>query len=307
MSLRTIANSQQRQNLLDLQQTKERMALNQMRITSGKRLTRPGDDPTAAALILDFGTSIKANNQFVKQADSALSFLTTTENVVTSAIDANMRLLELATQGTGAATAGARSAIISELDGIRANLLSMANTKSEGKFIFGGTQTQPTAANPLPFNDAAPPAAPTYVGNSGTISLDVTDTTSVVTNIPGDQVFLGTGGPAGSNIFQAVSDLRAALVANNVAGVQTAAGNLRTSLDFLTKVQTDLGGRQSSLFNLQDMLSSFNVSLQDLQNHQQDTDYPTAMTELATDQTIQSATLSAMARTAKTNLFDYLA
>lgn len=306
MSIRTVATSLQRQNLLDLERTKERMALNSMRISSGKRLTSPGDDPTAAALILDFGTSIDANTQFVKQADAALSFLSTAENVVSSAIDGNMRLQELATQGQGSISAGARSAIIAELDGIRANMVSLANTQNQGKFIFGGTQTLATAANPLPFNDAASPAAPTYVGNSGIIRLDVTATTSVATNIPGDQVFLGAGGPAGSNFFQAITDLRAALVGNNVAGMQTAAGELNTSMTFLTQVQTDLGGRQASLTSLKDMLSGFNLNLQDLQNNQEDTDYAKAITEYTSDQTVQSATLSTMAKTSKTNLFDYL-
>ncbi len=302
MSLRTPSTTQSRQALLDLQRTKERLALNQTRITSGKRLTRPGDDPTAAALILDFGNSIQANTQFIKQADSALSFLTSSEDVVTAAIDSNMRLQELAQQGLNATNTGTSSAIISELDGIRANLLSLANTKDQGKYLFAGTRTQT-----VPFVDAAPPAAPTWAGNSGTISLDVSASTSVATNIPGDQVFLGVGGPAGSNFFQAITDLRAALlVPNNAAGIQAAANDLSTSLDFLSKVRTDLGGRQSSLLSLKDMLSEFNLNLQDLQNTQQDTDYPQAMTEFTSDTTIQSAALSAMAKTNKANLFDYL-
>lgn len=303
MSLRTTSNIQQRQSLLDLQRTSERLAMNEARIASGKRLTNPGDDPTAAASILDLGNSIQANTQFIKQADSALSFLSSSEDVVGAAIDANMRLQELAQQGLNSASAGTSSAIVSELDGIRANLLSLANTKDQGKYLFAGTLTQTT-----PFVDAAPPAAPTYVGNSGAISLEVSASTSVATNIPGDQVFLGVGGPAGSNFFQAITDLRAALlIPNNAVGIQAAAKDLGTSLDFLSKVRTDLGGRQSSLLGLKDMLSNFNLSLQDLQNSQQDTDYPKAAVEYASDQTVQSATLSTMAKSNKTNLFDYLA
>ena len=302
MSLRTTSGIQQRQSLLDLQRTSERLSMNETRISSGKRLTNPGDDPTAAASILDLGNSIEANTQFIKQANAAGAYLTSAEDVVSAAINANMRLQELAQQGLSTASAGTSSAIIPELDGIRANLLSLANTKDQGKYLFAGTATQT-----IPFVDGAPPAPPTYVGNSGTISLDVSATTSVATNIPGDQVFLGAGGPAGSNFFQAITDLRAALTANNAAGIQTAAGELTTSLNFLTKAQTDIGGRQSSLLSLKDMLSGFNLSLQDLQNNQQDTDYAKAAVEYASDQTMQSATLSVLAKSSKTNLFDFLA
>lgn len=301
MSLRTTSNIQQRQSLLDLQRTSERLAMNESQISTGKRLTKPGDDPTAAALILDFGNSIQANTQYVKQADSALSFLTSSEDVVTAAIDLNQRLQELAQQGLNSVSAGTSSAIVAELDGIRTNLLSLANTKDQGKYLFAGTATQTT-----PFVDAAPPAAPTYAGNSGSISLDVAASTSVATNIPGDQVFLGVGGPAGSNFFQAITDLRAAVIANNVPQIQTAAGELTTSMNFLSNVRTNLGGRQSSLNGLKDMLSTFNLSLQDMQNTQQDTDYPAAMVQYTSDSTVQAVTLSAMAKSSKTNLFDYL-
>ena len=72
MTLRTPSTTQSRQALLDLARTNERLAQNQNRATSGNRLTSPGDDPTAAATILSFGNSIQANNQFVRQVDSAI-------------------------------------------------------------------------------------------------------------------------------------------------------------------------------------------------------------------------------------------
>ncbi|MCX6546734.1 MAG: flagellin [Acidobacteria bacterium] len=69
----------------------------------------------------------------------------------------------------------------------------------------------------------------------------------------------------------------------------------------------ELGGRQAGLQSLQTSLGAFNASLQALQTDQQATDYPTAMTEYTSDETMQSVTLSVMARTNKVNLFDYLA
>lgn len=302
MSFRTPSTIQNRQTLLDLGRTKERLAQNSTRISSGKRLTSPGDDPAAAALILDFGNSIQANTQFIKQADSALGFLKTSEDVVSAAVDHNMRLQELAQQGLAASnTAASRAAIVAEVDGIRANLLALANTKEQGKYIFAGTQTQT-----VPFTDGAPPAPPTWNGSAGAINLDVTASTSVATNVSGDSVFLGAGGPPNASIFQAIQDLRDGLTGNSATQIQTAIDHLSTALDHLTQIRTDLGGRQAGLLALQGNLSGFNLTLQDLQNAQQDTDYPQAVTEYTNDTTIQSATLSAMAKANKANLFDYL-
>lgn len=302
MSFRTPSTIQNRQTLLDLARTKERISLNSTRISSGKRLTSPGDDPAAAALILDFGNSIQANTQFIKQADSALGFLKTSEDVVSASVDYTMRLQELAQQGLGSTnTAASRAAIVAEVDGIRANLLGLANTKNQGKYIFAGTQTQT-----VPFVDGAPPAPPTWNGLAGAINLDVTATTSVTTNVSGDSVFLGAGGPPNASLFQAIQDLHDGLAGNSVAQIQTAADHLSTALDHLTQIRTDLGGRQAGLQDLQSTLSGFNLTLQDLQDTQQATDYPKAMTEYTNDTTVQSVTLSTMAKANKTNLFDYL-
>jgi len=304
MSFRTASSTQNRQTLLDLQRTEERLGLNQTRIATGKRITNPGDDPAASALILDFSNSIEANNQYVKQADSAISFLTSAEGAVTSAIDSNTRLQELAQQGLASSgSAGARSAIISEIDSIRTNLLAMANTQDQGKYIFAGAQTQT-----VPFVDAAPPASPNYVGDEGSIKLNVTAAGSVVTNVPGDRVFFGAGGRLSStDVFQAIADLRAGLSSNNLVQIQTAADHFKSVLDNLNQVQADLGGRQAGLLALKDTLTGFNVSLQGMQSAQEDTNYPQAMTQFSSDQTMQSATLSALAKTTRTNLFDYLA
>jgi flagellar hook-associated protein 3 FlgL len=301
MSIRTPSTTQSRQALLDLERTKERLSLNQTRISTGSRITRPGDDPAAAAAILNFGDSIQANTQFVRQADSAIGFLTSSEDVVSSAINSVERLQELTQTGSASSSA--------EVDSIRTNLLSLANTQSQGKYLFSGTQTQGTAAHPLPFEDAAPPAGPVnYWGNSGSISLSVTGTATVSTNVPGDSVFFGAGGQGSTtDLFKAVTDLRDGLATGNTALVNTASANLQNCLDNLNKVRTDLGSRQSGLLDLKDTLSGFNITLEGLQNTQQDTDYAKAATEYSNDQTIQSASLSVLAKSNKTNLFDYLA
>lgn len=304
MSFRTPSTTPQRQALLDLERTKTRIAQNQERISSGKRITGPGDDPTAAALILDFENSIQANTQFIKQADSALSFLISSEDAVSATIDQTMRLQELASQGSNSVYGAAgRAAMAKEVDGIRNILLSLANTKEQGKYLFAGTQTQTK-----PFTDTAPPAGPiTYAGDAGAIILDVTANTSVSTNVAGSTAFFGTGGQGSpTDILQAVTDLRDGLATNNTTLIQTAAANIQSAFENLNQVRTDLGGRQAELLGLKDMLSGFNLSLQNLQNTQQDTDYAKAAVEFSSDQAIQSASLSILAKANRQNLFDYL-
>jgi flagellar hook-associated protein 3 FlgL len=303
MSIRTVTSSENRQSLLDLQRTDERLANNQQRISSGNRLVNAGDDPAAAASIVDLGNSIQANTGYLKQITAATSYLSPSEDAVNAAVNANMRLQELATEaGASNLTAADRASELAEIDSIRTNLVSIANTQSQGKYLFAGMKT--TTA---PFTDAVPPALPTYNGDQGSINVTVSPSQTVTTNIPGDQVFENGGPGSASNFFQAIADLRDGITSNNTAQIQTASNNLTTVLGNLNQVLSELGGRQAGLSALTDTLSGFNVSLQSIQSTQQATDYPTAAVEYASDQTAQSATLSAMAKISKTNLFDYLA
>ncbi|HJW72655.1 MAG TPA: hypothetical protein VJ486_07330 [Geothrix sp.] len=300
MSYRTASTTQSRQTLLDLQRTQERIAKNQTRIATGNRLTSPSDDPAAAAAILDFGNSINSNTQSIKQANSALSFLSFSEDAVSAAIDSTMRLQEIAVSGSAAS--------VPELNAIRSTLLSIANTQIQGKYIFSGTNTQtPTFQNGVPVvyqgTSAASPA--------GDINLTVTPSTTVTTNVRGDDVFLGGKGalPGPGNpldIFQAVTDLGTALTTNNAAQLQTVKTNLDNIMANFLRVRVDLGGRQAGLQSLSDTLSGFNLTLQGLQNGLQDTNYPQAMTEYTADQTMQTATLNTLAKSNQPNLFDFL-
>lgn len=302
MSIRTPNTMNHRQALLDLQQTKARLADNQQRITTGKRITRPAEDPSGSALIMDFENSMQANEQFVRSADSALGLLRSSEDAVAATINSNIRLQEMAAQGLGA-TAAQQAALVPELDGLRTILLSFANTQSQGKYLFAGTLTQTK-----PFTDTAPPLGPvTYAGNSSAISLDVNVGTSVATNVPGNSAFFGAGGQgSATDIFQAITDLRNGLTTNNSALIQTAATNLQGILDNLNQVQAELGGRQAGLMDLKDTLSGMNLTLASLKGVKEDTDYAKAAVEFSNDQTVQSASLSVMAKINQRSLFDFL-
>jgi flagellar hook-associated protein 3 FlgL len=296
MSYRIASTTQNRQTLMDLQRTQERMAKNYTRITTGNRLTGPGDDPTAAAMILDFGASIQTNTQSIRQADAAYSFLKSSEDAVAGATDAIMRLQELAVNGS--------SASVPEVDAIRTNMLALANTQSQGKYLFAGTAT-----TTVPFADTA--GTVDYNGNPGEVNLSVgANAPTVATNIPGDKVFFGgdkaTFQGSSTDIFSTIALLSHGLTNNLPTEVQTAAKNLDAILANLNQVQAELGGRQAGLLDMKDTLTGINVSLQGLQDTQQATDYPTAQTEFSNDQTMQSATLSTLSKMNNNNLFNYL-
>ena len=303
MSLRTPNTLTSRQTLLDLQRTKERMSLLQDQISTGRRIVQLSEDPSGAALILDFRTSIDRNTQFLKQGNAAGSFLSTAETVLTATSNDLIRLGELGTQALlGNIGAAGRAALAQEVDGLRTSFITSANTKDQGKYIFAGTATQT-----LPFS--GPSAGPiAYSGNGATIDLEVSSSFTVATNLPGNALFFGPSGQgSATDLFQAVTDLRDGLLANNTAQIQTAFDNLTAIHARLLQNIGDLGGRQATLDHLRDTLGDVNLNLESVLESTESVDYPAAITEYTNQETAQQAILSTLAKVNRQNLFDFLA
>ncbi len=302
MTLRTPNPYNNRRTMVDLQRTKERSANLQEQLSSGRRLTRLSEDPTAAALVIDFKNSVQRNQQYIKTVQSANSMLRTSETALSGLDTSIVRLMELGVQGlSGTTGAAGRTNIASEVDGLRTNLMILANTRSEGKFIFAGTRT-----TTQPFS--GPAAGPiTYAGDNNLIQVDVAIGGVVTTNLPGDRVFFGTGGQgSATDMFQVVTDLRDALLSNNLPQLQAAYDRLKPIQQHISDMMTEVGGRQAALTELEDNLGQFNLSLQSIQGTYEDLNYPEAITEYQRLSTVQQVSLSALARSGKQSLFDFI-
>jgi flagellar hook-associated protein 3 FlgL len=305
MTLRAPNPMNNSQALLDLLRTKGRYADYIQQLTTGKRIVNVGDDPTGTALIMDFSNSIKRNGQYVTLIDNAASMLKGSENALDSVNNTLTRLLELAQQGgSDTTTASGRATLAKEVDSLRTDLISTANTQEQGKYLFAGTLT-----TTVPFADdtSTVPQSVTYSGNGGLVNLDVSISSTVTTNLPGNEVFFGPGGQgSATDLFAAVTALRDALTANDTAQIKTAATNLKSISDRVNGLLTDLGGRQSSLSALKDNLESFSANLKSIQDSYEAVDYPTAIMGLNKESVAQEAILRTMGKVNQSSLFDYL-
>lgn len=115
----------------------------QEKLSSGKRVLTPGDDPVAAARIYRIDKSIKQMDQFNTNGDHAKMRLTLQDRTLGDFTDVLQRVRELTVLGMSDTqnTAG-RQAIAIEMKGLLENLKSLANTQdSNGEFILSGDRT----------------------------------------------------------------------------------------------------------------------------------------------------------------------
>ncbi len=119
----------------------ELMELN-IQAASQKRINRPSDDPVGTARVLGHRDAIKALEQYKTNANDAKGWLNIADNTLIEVNTILTRFRELAEQAaTGTVGADNREQISYEARQLFDQLINMANTQFEGKYIFGGHKT----------------------------------------------------------------------------------------------------------------------------------------------------------------------
>ncbi len=285
---------------LDLQRIKQSFAQTAQQVSSGQAIVDIADDPGGNTQILGYQANISQNGQYISQANTANAYLTSTSTILTTMGNDLNSLTQLAQEGLGSgATTSSQDAIATQVDALRSDLISLGNTQEQGRYIFAGTNT-----TQQPFD----PTTGAYSGNDGSISLAVSQTATVATNVPGDTLFFGGAGGEGGDgdLLTQAANLATALQANDTAGIQTAYNNLQAISDRVNTIVADVGSRQNGIQAVQSGLTAFNNTLTTQESSIASVDYPTAITQLNQESVAEQATLSVMSKANQKTLFDYL-
>jgi flagellar hook-associated protein 3 FlgL len=294
------------QSLMDLQRIKQQYSETVQQLSSGEANPNIGDNPAAAAQVEGYQASINVNTEYISQANTATSQLQASSTALSTMGTDIDQLMQLGQEGLAAnTTTTTQAGIASQVSSIRTDLIAAGNTQVQGQYIFAGTDT-----TTVPFVDDETTTPPTvaYNGNSGIINLDVSPSTTVATNIPGNTLMFGPDGQGSdTDLLAQTAAMAQALTTNNRAALQTAYNNIQTISSRINVSVADLGERENGVTALQDGLTSYNQNLTSQMSSVASVNYATAMTTLTQDGVAQQATLSTIAQTNQKNLFDYIA
>lgn len=129
--------------LRNLNSSYGKMSKLQDQINSGKKISRPSDDPVVAVKGMNYRTSLDRVSQFKRNVGEAVNWLDTTDSTLGEVGDALNRVKELVIQAANDSnTADDREKIKAEIDQIREQIRDLGNTQVGGKYMFTGTNTQ---------------------------------------------------------------------------------------------------------------------------------------------------------------------
>lgn len=107
--------------------------------SSQKRINRPSDDPSGAAMVLDLQSHINSLVQYDENINSAKGWLDTANEQLGTISKTIIRMQELANQGaTGTVTAKQRDLIATELRELQVQLVGLTNGDYAGNSLFAG-------------------------------------------------------------------------------------------------------------------------------------------------------------------------
>ncbi|WGY68272.1 flagellar hook-associated protein FlgL [Burkholderia cepacia] len=155
-------------------------------ISSGVSLSTPADNPLGAAQAVQLSMTSATLSQYSSNQNTALSSLQAEDQTLNSVNNLLSSIHTVVIQaGDGSLSDSDRSALSTQLQGYRNQLLTLANsTDGAGNYLFAGFQS--TTA---PFANA-PGGGVTYSGDGGARQVQITDSTTVAQGDSGESVFL---------------------------------------------------------------------------------------------------------------------
>lgn len=260
--------------------------------SSLKRIAAPSDDPAGTADSIRVRSEQNAVAQFSRNISDGNSWLGVVDTALDKTGDILRKVRDLTVQGAndGALSPTQKEAIAVELESLRTELLTTANTKYLGRTVFAGNSDAGVAFNP----DL------TFTGTGSTVDRRISETTSIRVDADGAATFGQGGQSAFALIDNIVSDLRAGV------NVNARIGEIDERVLTISGQRGAVGARQAQILNAQGANMSESVSLETQRAEIEDVDLGKAILDLKAQEVSYQAALSVTARALQPTLMDFL-
>ncbi len=301
MSLR-ITNAMLARNVItDINATADRLNRVRAKASSGREISRPSDDPAAAARALKLRESLDGTRQHGRNVDDALSFLEATERGMDGITQVALAVRDIVVQGaTDSLDRTASKALAEKVRSLIDEAKELGNSTIAGRYVFSGTDT---GTQPFPPADG-------YAGNTGTMAREIGPGVAVAVNIPGSKV-LGSGAPGDLlGVLRGIADHldppdplanpdRAALRTTDLKG-------LDGRIDALLGLRALNGATSERLEAAKSRLDQLEESTLGELSDTEDADFAKTMMTISTQSSAYEAALKAGANILQPSLMDFL-
>lgn len=277
----------------------------QTQIQTGKSFEYASDSPIAAAKSIRYKSKIAQLEQNEKNIEDANELMKVTESALDSYNDILQRISELSVDAAnGTRGDEEREAIAVEINQLKSEIVSIANTKYNGRYIFSGYETEKTLLN----DDGTYNMEVTTSGvNKEAINYSIGFGSSIQVNTLGPDVFGGKGEEGETaGVIANIDNLLSAMKNGDSSEIKKAGAAIEDDLQICLDCLADVGAKMNRLELTKNRVETSLTNITESLSLNEDVDYAEAATNLANSKTIYEAALAAGAKTLSISLMDYI-
>ncbi len=271
-------------------------------LSSGVRVTSLSQDPVAAGENVLLLNQMQRDDLFTQSANLVQGQLQVADSALGGVVTQLTQAISLATgANNGTLNPSQLQSIANQLDGIRDEVTSLANTSYQGQFLFSGGQT---STMPFALSNNSVPAKFTYNGDQTINYLQAPNGHTIQLNLPGNQIFPTSGT---NSAFEALNNLisdfsSGAPIATTVQDTQA----LSSALGYISQQRVTLDNSLSRLSAASDAVTSEKTQLTSAQTNLMQADLPKLATQLSLTESQQTALEEVISQLGSGSLFDKL-
>jgi flagellar hook-associated protein 3 FlgL len=280
----------------------------QAQLAQGKQIINASDAPNQAATIQRLKSILSRQDSYQSSLNTVKARLQGEETTLKSVSDLLVRAKEVAVQGgNDTLGAGDRKALATEMQALRDQMLSLANTKdSNGNYLFAGSRVKQAA-----FAETAN-GSPVYMGDQTRMNVRVGEQQSIPINRTGTDAFVPVprvdkdGATIGVGFFEVMDNLIAGLKNSNGNDIRRGIGELDTLQQGLSMAHAQVGTNLNMVDQQTSVLEDTTLNLKSTLSSIEDLDYASAITKMNQQMMSLEAAQASFAKVSKLNLFNYI-
>ncbi|WP_394218434.1 flagellar hook-associated protein FlgL [Halobacillus trueperi] len=280
--------------LRNLSDSYRNMGKYQEQLSTGKKISRPSQDPVVAMKGINYRQQVTEVEQFQRNIGEVHNWMDNSDAALDKATQAMQRVRELTVQASNDTyDEGQRENIAKEIHQLKEHIGSIANTKVNDKYIFNGSNTTEAPFDMDDLEGSGPP------GNDP-VNIEVSSGVKIQTNVTPGNVF-------NQQLFEDLENFASALEGDTTQGEL---GDFIESFDGhignIVNERADLGARMNRVELIEDRLESQKVSATKMMSDNEDADIEKVITDLKTQESVHRAAMGVGARIIQPTLMDFL-
>ncbi|MBT2661797.1 flagellar hook-associated protein FlgL [Bacillus sp. ISL-45] len=284
-------------SLKHLSESYRRMGKYEDQLSTGKKITKPSDDPVVAMKGMTYRSNLKEVEQYKRNLSELYLWMDNSEAGIDQANSALQRVRELTIQGMNDSYSQEdRQAIAREVEQLKQSLVATANTQVSGRYIFHGTDVMNP---PVPQENPVQVDANMADEDINNYKVEVSRGVFMKANVNPTNVF-------NQEMFDTVQAIQDELGSANPQKMDELLKDLDKVMNTLSAERSELGARYNRLEMVETRLGEQEVMATKILSDNEDAEIERVIMDLKSQESVHRAALSVGARIIQPTLMDFL-